>query len=162
MGPENFTELYEPIEPELYRIAFIYLKNRDDALDCVQEAALRSFRGFKKLRNVDYFKTWAIRIVINCAKDILKRRKSFAPLDETFEISETAVGSEEEILNKITLSRLMDELTERERLEVVLHSYYDMSFGEMSKVTKLPLGTVKSVYYRAISKLRKGEGGDCE
>ena len=47
---EHFAELFEPVEKDLYRMAFIYLGNREDALDCVQEAAWRCCRGFKKLR----------------------------------------------------------------------------------------------------------------
>lgn len=74
-----FTERFTEIERELYRIAFLYLKNRDDALDCVQEAAFKCFRNYPKLKEPKYFKTWAVRITINCAKDILRSRGQFLP-----------------------------------------------------------------------------------
>ncbi|WP_342767124.1 helix-turn-helix domain-containing protein [Paranoxybacillus vitaminiphilus] len=48
---EAFLKIFQPYEGEIYRIAFIYLKNKDDALDVVQETAYRAFKYNKRDSN---------------------------------------------------------------------------------------------------------------
>ena len=154
-----FTERFTDIEKELYRIAFLYLKNRDDALDCVQEAALRCFRGYSKLREPRYFKTWAVRITINCAKDILRARGSEISIEDAMEAVEPSESAEQEVLSRVTLERLLGSLSETERTALVLRHAYGYGFPEISKILDIPYGTAKSVFYRAIEKLKKEDLG---
>ena len=46
---EAFLKLFQTYEKEVYRIAYIYVKNEEDALDIVQETAYRSFKNFNSL-----------------------------------------------------------------------------------------------------------------
>lgn len=39
-----FLKLFQQYEEDLYRIAYVYVKNKDDALDVVQETAYLSFK----------------------------------------------------------------------------------------------------------------------
>lgn len=68
---EAFLKLFQEYEKDIYRTAFVYVKNQEDALDIVQETAYRSFKSIKDLKEPKYFKTWLIRIAISCAIDIL-------------------------------------------------------------------------------------------
>lgn len=50
-GDENaYIELFTQYEQQIYRTAYVYLKNQSDALDVVQETAYRSYKAIKKLR----------------------------------------------------------------------------------------------------------------
>ena len=151
----RFSELFEPIEGDLYRMAFLYLKNRDDALDCVQEAALRCYKGMPRLRKPEFFKTWAIRITINCAKDILKKRGSEISIDDLPEVSQPSKSLENEVLDRLTLTELLEELTPTERAATVLRHAFGYGFGDISKMLGIPYGTAKSACYRAIEKIRR-------
>lgn len=42
-----FLKLFQLHEEDIYRMAFIYVKNQEDALDVVQEVAYRSFKNKK-------------------------------------------------------------------------------------------------------------------
>ena len=57
-----FEQMYTEYEKSLYLIAFSYLHNSEDAMDCVQEAAISAFQSFSKLRDKNLFKTWITRI----------------------------------------------------------------------------------------------------
>ena len=46
-------------------MAYVYVKNKDDALDVVQEVAYQSFKKIDTLKKPEYFKTWLIKIAIN-------------------------------------------------------------------------------------------------
>lgn len=40
-----FLQLIEPIKEKLYRIAFVYLKNEDDALDCIHDGIIKAIKS---------------------------------------------------------------------------------------------------------------------
>lgn len=68
---------------KLYRFAYCYVKNEDDALDILSEAVYKGYISFHKLRDEKYFETWMIRIIINCANDFLKKNlKMFILYDQ--------------------------------------------------------------------------------
>lgn len=68
-----YGKLMEEYKTYLYRTAFLYVKNEDTALDIVGDCILNGFRNIHTLRNPEYFKTWITRILINAAKDHLKK-----------------------------------------------------------------------------------------
>jgi len=66
---ETILSSYE----SMYRIAFTYVKNQDDALDIVQDSACRAMQYADSVKKEKYVQTWLFRIVMNCAMN-LKRR----------------------------------------------------------------------------------------
>ena len=152
---ESFEKLFEPIEGDLYRMAYLYLKSREDALDCVQEASWRCYKGFSGLREAEHFKTWAIRVTINCAKDILKSRGADVYCDELPEPAEPSQSAEQEVLDRLSLAELLEELSPEERSAVVLRHAFGYGFHDISRMLGIPYGTAKTACYRAIEKLRR-------
>ena len=63
---EAFEKLIIMHQEYLYKTAYLYTKNEQDALDAVQECAMRAMISMDKLREPAYFKTWITRILINC------------------------------------------------------------------------------------------------
>lgn len=151
----RFLELFEPMQEEIYRVAYIYLKNREDARDALQETAYRCFKSFKRLRNTEYFRTWAIRTAINCSLDILRRRSRSVPLDENILSDLSAPSPESGAEDRIFLDKLLNSLNAREKSVILLRHLYGLELSEISKTLRLPLGTVKSTLYRAMKKLEK-------
>lgn len=68
-----FLKIFQQYEEEVYRMAFLYVKNQEDALDVVQEVAYQSFKNIHTLKKPEYFKTWLMKITINCAINITKK-----------------------------------------------------------------------------------------
>ena len=148
-----FLKVFQQYEKDIYRMAFVYVKNPDDALDVVQEVAYQSFKKIHTLKKPEYFKTWLMKITINCAVNIVKKNTKVIQLIPDFE---EPVGSEDEdIPLSLTLQNLIDTLQEDEKSIVLLRFYQNFTFKEISEVLKIPLGTAKSVLYRALDKLRK-------
>ncbi|WP_442598826.1 sigma-70 family RNA polymerase sigma factor [Neobacillus sp. D3-1R] len=147
-----FLTLFQQYEEDIYRTAFVYVKNQNDALDIVQETAYRSFSKISTLKNPEYFKTWLIKITINAALDFLRKEKKVIHLKP--ETSEFIPTPEVDLSLSITLKDVMENLTEKEKSVILLKYYYNHTFAEISSILELPLGTVKSVIYRALEKLR--------
>lgn len=74
-NPGAFGELVQQEQESLYRMAFLYTRNQEDALDALQEGILKAYTHIKTLREPERFKTWLMRIVINSAQDLLKKRR---------------------------------------------------------------------------------------
>lgn len=158
-----FLKIFQQYEEDIFRMAFIYVKNQEDALDVVQEVAYLSFKKIHTLKNPEYFKTWLMKITINCAVNIVKKNRKV--MIQLIPKLEDLVGScDEDISLSLSLQDLIDMLNEDEKSVVLLRFYKNFTFKEISEVLEIPLGTAKSVLYRALDKLRKEfkEASICE
>lgn len=134
-------------------MAFTYVKNQNDALDVVQETAYRSFKKIDTLKNPEYFKTWLIKIAINCAIELVRKNKKVIELKPQYE--EFIGFEDEDIPLTVTLQDLLEQLNEDEKSIIILRFYQEYSLKEIADLLNMPLGTTKSVLYRALIKLRK-------
>lgn len=148
-----YGKLFEHYEEDIYRTAYVYLKNQEDALDAVQETAYRSFKSIGSLQEPGYFKTWLIRIAIRCSIDLLRMRKKVVPLIP--QSYETLMKTEDgDIPLALSLKDLIDSLGVDEKSVIVLRFYHDYTLKEISDMLDIPLGTGKTILYRALKKLR--------
>ncbi|MEK5060025.1 RNA polymerase [Paenibacillus sp. FSL H7-0326] len=157
-----FLKVFQQYEEDIYRMAYVYVRNKDDALDVVQEVAYQSFKKLDTLKEPEYFKTWLIKITINCAINFRKKNHKVIQLKPEFE---EFIGSDDEDISlSLSLQELMNTLQEDEKNVVLLKYYHDHTLKEISELLDIPLGTAKSVLYRALNKLRKGvkEAGNYE
>nr|WP_286166364.1 sigma-70 family RNA polymerase sigma factor [Peribacillus frigoritolerans] len=146
-----FLGLFRLYEQDIYRMAYIYVNNKDDALDIVQETAYQSFLKFNTLNDLKLFKTWIIKITINCAIDLLRKKKKVIHLNKEVVI----FNSTEDIPLSLTLQDLLEALNDDEKTVLLLKYYQGYTFNEISEILNKPLSTVKSVLYRALQNLRK-------
>lgn len=147
-----FLRLFEQFEADMYRMAFVYVRNQEDALDIVQEVAYQSFKKIDTLKEPDYLKTWLIRITINCSLNLIRNKQKviqLKPNDERF-----FQGEEKDFSLSITLQELLNLLEENEKSIVLLRYYQEYTFREIAELLDMPLGTVKTILYRALNKLR--------
>lgn len=70
-----FTNLIHNIEDEMYSIAKIKLYDDNDVYEAMQNTIILIYKNIKKLKNENFFKTWAIRILINECLKVIKRMK---------------------------------------------------------------------------------------
>lgn len=151
-----FLELFSKYENQMYRIAFLHVKNENDALDVMQEVAYRTFKNIKTVKNPEYFKTWLTRITMNCAVDYIRNNSKIVQLETNYleEMEEVTESYEREVLLRADLEELLEVLDSEEKNLILLKYYYEYSFQEIAELLKRPLGTVKSILYRALKKLR--------
>ncbi|WP_042150279.1 sigma-70 family RNA polymerase sigma factor [Paucisalibacillus sp. EB02] len=137
----------------LYRIAFLYVKNENDAVDIVQETTYKALISIGKLKDVNQVSGWLKRITINCAIDFLRRQKKIVPFENGYiEIREDRSFHSEE---KLDLYHLLDYLNERDKTVIILKYYEDLTNREIAEILNCPEGTIKSCLHRSL-KLLKG------
>lgn len=150
---ESFKTLIEPVKDSLYKVAFVYLKNEDDALDCVHDAIIKAIKSLKKLKEPQYFNTWITRITINVCKDYLKKKSKMVIVDIN-ECEGDFVTDGFEIEEQEEIKSILNKLSDKERDVIVKRYLEDKSLKDISTSMKLPVGTVKSRISRSLKKLR--------
>ena len=120
----------------LYRLAYTYVKNPDDAMDVVQESAFKAISRSADVRSPAAIRGWLCRIVVNTATDVLRARSRQADAEH---IPETG----------------------RERTVIVLRFFQELKLQEIAQVTGENVNTVKTILYRSLKKLKLelSEGG---
>lgn len=151
MEKMDIIELAEEIRQyqlEMYRLSFAILKNEADAQDAVSETIVRAFENSGKLRDRGKLKSWLMTILVNVSKTFLKNRQRFVLLDD-IELMDSPITDDSGELWEFIM-----QLEEEFRIVIVLYYYQSFSTKEISRLMKMPEGTVKSRLARAREKLK--------
>lgn len=155
-----YEKLFEEYAGMIYRIAFLYVKKKEDALDVVQETAYRSFKSIQSLKEPTYFKNWLTKIAINCSLDVLRQQNKIMPVVPE-ELESVVLVENEDLPLSLTLQDLLERLDANEKGVIVLRFYQGYTIQEISEILQIPLGSTKTLLYRGLQKLRKNmERGD--
>ncbi len=144
------TYLIENQAP-LYRMAYGYLQNREDALDAVQSAACAALEKRRSLRNPDALGTWVRRILHNACMDLLRRRSRESPLTED---AERLLVAGPPPPPEDALSEELAKLPPEVQAVLRLRFYEDLPLRDIAAVTGANLSTVKTRLYTGLKKLR--------
>ena len=145
---DSFVALCDAMKNDLFRAAKGILGDDDRALEAVSESVFRAYNGIKRLREPKYAATWFTRILINVANDIYKRQKHETSLDAAQNIGLIDAHS------KMDFEQMIRSLPPELREIVSLKYYSEFTHEEISRILKLPIGTVKSRLSRALKLLR--------
>ena len=137
---------------QLYRTAFLYVGNREDALDVVQETAYKALLAIEQLKNGKFFLTWLTKILIRCAFDVTKKKKNEISIEKILELSPTQTHQRDEYLD---LVNAIGQLNEQYRNAVILFYFQDLPISEVAKIMDVPENTVKTYLHRGKSQLKK-------
>lgn len=136
----------------LYKMAFIYMQNEEDALDVVQTTVLKGYQHIKKLKNPEWFKTWLTSILIHTAADAGKKIVYYSDI-ESRHISARQIGVSLE--EKCDLNEAILKLPEKYRTAIILKYFSQMSVDEIARTMNAPSGTVKAWLSRGRDEIKK-------
>ena len=143
---DAFEKLIVMHQEYLYKTAYMYTKNEQDALDAVQECAMRAMISMDKLREPAYFKTWITRILINCIYQEKKKTDRNSPFEKYHEAAPEQPLSIEE---KTDLYDAIDLLPPAYKTIVILKYFQGMKIKDIAQVMNIPVGSVKGYLFRA-------------
>ncbi|MBQ1327998.1 MAG: RNA polymerase sigma factor [Eubacterium sp.] len=158
---DAFAKLYEIIYKDLYRMALYTLGNSQDAENAVSDAVVDAFLGIEKLQDPKAFRTWMFRILTaKCARQISENVKSRNLIgDITVErVTETLISSNDEIgqvLDRSIVEMAFLALNDEEKQIVTMTVYGQMDSGEIAECLNMNRNTVRSIYHRALAKMKK-------
>lgn len=150
---EAFQMLIHEEKEKMYRMAYMYMRNEDDALEVFQESLYKALNSINSLKNNDYFSTWLMRILINTAIATLKKKQKIVFISNELldQIGDAQYFQSEEHLD---LLQAMDEVEEKYKTVLLLRFYQDYTVKQIAAFLDCPEGTVKTNIHRGLEILR--------
>lgn len=154
-----FSELYQRLGTQAYRLSLRILRDEQLAEDAVQDAFLSVWRGAASYRaSRGSARSWLFSLVHHRAVDIV-RRNSRQPLSADEGATETPAldnveGAVEDNLLRLQLQKAIGDLPEREGQALTLAYYGGYTQSEIAAHLGEPLGTVKSRMFTGLKRLR--------
>lgn len=136
-------------QPPFLRYASLVTRDPDMAADILQEAWIKIIRALPSLRDPIRFNTWAYRIINNQCMDTLRKvRPSADDAPEPVFKPMNALEAKEQVW------AILAELSTQHRCVLALHYLQGFDVAEISKIVRIPEGTVKSRLHHAREKFR--------
>lgn len=137
-------------QEKFYRLAYSYVRNKESALDVVQNAICTALEKCYTIKNPQAIKTWLYKIIVNEALRHIKASKNEAPADETLpeqSYNESSFDKDREVYEAV------QNLSEPVRTVIILHYYEDLTIKQIAEITNTNPNTVKTRLYSGLSKL---------
>ena len=159
-----FDEIVDRYRIYVYRLAYHFSHNMEDAYDISQDVFIKVFKSLGNLRNCSFFNTWMRRVALNTCIDYLRQRPDKQVLVDLSYLnykhiaanhSDSPDGPIEACeLGKMIL-KAVDQLPKKQRKAFILYHYEDLSIEEIAKTLNRSQGTVKAHLFKARRNLRK-------
>lgn len=159
-GPlEKFEALAMPCLSQLYYTALRLTRNRLDAEDLVQETYLKAWRFFHQFALGTNFGGWISRILLTNFINRYRSKKreplwvnieglsGIIPHHEARDVERAPDSGVCENYGELfddTITAALDRVPEHYRMIVLLSDVSDLSYKEIAKIVKCPIGTVMS------------------
>ncbi len=163
----NFVSLDPSLEQEFeqrladsptlaFRVALGVLRNRAEAEDVAQDALLRAYRNFHRLRDRERFRAWLVRMTWRIAIDRIRssgrrERREQSSIDPAPAATAEDLAASSEFQRR--LHAAIDELPEKLRVVIILAAIEGHDVHEIARLLEVPEGTVKSRLYSARKQL---------
>ena len=146
----EFRTFYESEGRRVRELAMFLVGDRDLAADLAQDAFLRAYRAWSRIRKRDPG-PYVRRILVNLCKNVYRKRTTegkWAPPRAD------RVSHAPNIAEALRVSQALGELSPMRRAAIVLRYYEDMSDHQIAAILDRPLGTVKSDIRRSLAQLK--------
>jgi RNA polymerase sigma-70 factor, ECF subfamily len=151
--------LVERHSPRVNRLAAQLLEDLEEARDAAQESLVKLCTRLRQFRGDAQFATWLHRLVVNTCRDRMawQRVRRTEPLPDD-DIS----GADDGDLARIAVlgdlrrdvAEALSKLSRNQRIAVVLRDSFGLSYEEIARVARMPVGTAKCYVHRARARLR--------
>jgi RNA polymerase sigma-70 factor (ECF subfamily) len=149
---EALKEIFDKYHKKVYRIAYGVVRQREEALDIVQEVFIKLFHSIKNFKGKSHFYTYLYRMVMNTAIDHARKtgKQIISSLDQegSFQPSDDLEKGPERILLQKELEErvksAMDKLPAEQRTALIFRDVEGLSYQEMAEAMGCSIGTVMS------------------
>jgi RNA polymerase sigma-70 factor (ECF subfamily) len=152
------ARLFTSHRAQVVRIAFGFTHDRDEAEDIAQDTFLRAFRFRSRMDPDRDQKSWLFVIARRCSVDSLRRsRRASALAQRGHDLPGIAASPEQLVLeqeDRLAVRGSIAGLSPRYRSAIRLYYLQGLCYREIAAELQIPLGTVKTLIYRAKAQLK--------
>lgn len=151
---EAFTAFVVTHQARLRRVAFLMCGDWQLASDYVQDALVRVYRHWSRLRSDHEAFGYARKSVVSVVIDAKRRRSSGEVPVESVAEGVGADDSAAQNADRDLLTRCLAQVPPRQRACLVLRYYDDLAVSEVAVILRISEGTVKSQSARGLETLQ--------
>ena len=153
--------LVERHAPRVNRLAAHLLGDLEEARDAAQESLVKLCTRLRQFRGDAQFGTWLHRLVVNTCRDRMAWQR--VRRTEPLVLEETVAGDDGDgdparlaLLGDLRrdVADALAKLSRDQRIAVVLRDSFGLSYEEIGRVARMPVGTAKCYVHRARNRLR--------
>lgn len=163
---KSFEILLNRHKDRIYTSIYMFVKDHEQAEDLFQEVFIKILDTFRKgkYNHEGKFLQWALRISYNLCVDHFRKAKRRTKVSSTetfdiFDILESKDDNMEQTLIKdqaySKIRSIVEMLPPEQREVVILRHYADMSFKEISQLTRVSINTALGRMRYALINIRK-------
>jgi RNA polymerase sigma factor (sigma-70 family) len=148
---ERWERLYREEFPHVYRALVVVLRDRELALDALQDAFVEGLR--RPPHDDENLPGWLFRVALRRARRGLRRMAANA-LRSVFKSSERDELAA--ALDRAEVGRLLRMLSARQRAMVIAEYYLDLDQEDIARIFGVQRGTVAATLAQARARMRRG------
>lgn len=166
---QAFRKLVERNRQFVFSLAYDLTGDMHEAEDLMQEVFIRLFRSISGFRGEAKLSTWLYRVTCNTWTGIARsgpfRLRTYSDAIDAEAISETVMRDKRKTSNpehcaetafiRDHITKALDCLSPNERKAFTLKHFQELQISEISEIMNVADGTIKSLLFRAVHKLRK-------
>ena len=154
-----FNLIVEQYTERLYWHIRRFLCNHEDANDLLQEVYIKIWAALPSFRGESQLFTWIYRIATHEVLNYLRKQrfKALVSLQDATEILERKIDEDvyfngNEVQRE--LQKAMQRLPEKQRIVFSLRYFDELSYEQISEITKTSVGALKASYHYAYKKIK--------
>jgi RNA polymerase sigma-70 factor (ECF subfamily) len=162
-----YNEIVRRYKDRLTNFIYRYAGSLDECEDIVQDTLVKVYISKDLYKEIAKFSTWIYTIAINLAKTrAIKKQKHkifslssvFTDDEKDFDIEDASMQTDLDVsssIQEVHIQKALNSIPDSYRKLVILRDVEDFSYEEISEMTGLPMGTVKSRINRGRERLQK-------
>lgn len=155
---EALVQLIMTEKQDYYKLAYVYMRNPEDAMDAMEDMIVILYENIDHLKNEGSFYSWSKTILVNCCKNSLRKKNKVILLDVLQnEHQDDFLEQKDE---QLRLDKHLQELSIKHREVIKLRYFMDMDYQSIAELLRIPVGTVKSRISIGLKKLKVVLGGE--
>lgn len=152
----DFEILVERHQRMIHALALRYVGDAATADEVVQTTFLQAFEHLASFGGRAAFRTWLVGIALNAARSLRRTAQAHptVALDDVPEAALAAATSDDDVLERERLARLVARLPPRQRAVLALRCDADLPFAEIARIEGISENAAKVSYHHAVTRLR--------
>lgn len=146
-----FEEYIKGNKEKLYKISYIYLRNKDDAMDVIHDSIVKAYGKLDNIKDLNNIDKWFIKLLINTSIDYIRKNSKMILMED--KDMEVLINKSKEQGDGFNL--LIENLNEELRLIIILKYFHGYKISEISEMLDLKESQVKNKIHKALNLLRK-------
>jgi len=171
---EAFAELVRLFQKKVFALAYGFFRDRDDALEIVQETFMRVYEKIDSYRPDHSLQSWIYRLAYNLCIDYYRKYAKKRKLEDSFDSvpdrqlasADNCQAGWEARQTAEAIERAVETLSWKQKEVFTLKYRQGMKLRQVAEIMAISLGTVKTLHHRALKRIRlqvaPGAGGDYE